>query len=190
MLIAFYGYLTIAAVIIWLTVWPTSSSARWPAPLPPEPPVSLASSRGRATRLSDWSWGLLIALLWPIALIALALYYLVLLWQLKRWGPAYTVSAEQTSVSYHQGTHLTIDEIEPRHYFFDPLDSIPPQPFGLLYPKWQIFKAKYSATPLVPYSQITRAPTYLQIIKGYAVINQANQMVDCFMYEVEERPVV
>lgn len=86
---------------------------------------------------------------------------------------------------------LSLQQIENKHYVFDPAEAVPFVPFGFLYPKWQQFshmqQDEIGAFTFWSFAKINNTGYLAELTKGYAKVNSQQQVVDYFIYEIDSR---
>ncbi|WP_218352869.1 hypothetical protein [Alteromonas lipotrueiana] len=81
------------------------------------------------------------------------------------------------------GEPQTIAAIEQSHYYFDPLEGSPAEPFGHLHTAWLNFVGSDKTAQLCPYENITVKASRKTTYFGYVRVDADQQVSDVFYYE-------
>jgi hypothetical protein len=86
---------------------------------------------------------------------------------------------------------LTLQQIENKHYVFDPAEAVPFVPFGFLNTKWRRFshvqQDEFGAFTFWSFAKLDQSGYWPELTKGYAKVNSQQEVVDYFIYEIDSR---
>jgi hypothetical protein len=92
---------------------------------------------------------------------------------------------EEFSVNFEDlDNEVNVDEVEKKHLIFDPLDSVPNVPFGYLNSSWAKFlNSEAEVGRIFSFKKVYKRYSFKEIKKGYAAVNDEQQVTHYFIYD-------